>query len=248
MKAIIVDDEGKSRSLLQELMKAYFPDVSVAALAKNASEGIAGIRLYNPDVVFLDINMPLKNGFEMLQELGEYAGEVIFVTAYNEYAVKAIRYNAFDYLLKPIALEELHNCMERLQEKNKNNKLQDRLQSLLRQLQSPARKPDFLTIHSMEGISVLPIADIMYLEASGSYTFFYCRDQEKIISSSNLKDYEELLADHQFFRVHNSFLINMRAVRKYIKGDGGRVLMSNGDTLDVSKRRKEDFLKMLDNL
>ncbi len=248
MKAIIIDDERKSRSLLEELMRLYFPDITVAALAKNAAEGITRIRQYNPDVVFLDIDMPLKNGFEMLQELGEYTGEVIFVTAYNEYAVKAIRYNAFDYLLKPIEMEELRNCMERLQKKKKNNQLQYRLQSLVEQLQSPAHKPDFLTVHSMEGISVLPIADIMYLEASGSYTLFYCRDQEKIISSSNLKDYEELLAGRQFFRVHNSFLINMRAVRKYIKGDGGCVLMSNGDTVDVSKRRKEDFLKMLDNM
>jgi len=245
MRAIIVDDEPKGLNLLNELISSQSSDIRVVALARDANEGIRQIRHHQPDVVFLDINMPGKNGFEMLQELSPASFDVVFITAYDQYAIKAFKYNAFDYLLKPLDPDELYSCIERLREKRLHIDLQQRLASMLAQIHNPQRLPDRLTIHSMDGITVVPIREIIYLEAAGTYTIFYLKSADKIISSVNLKEYEELLSEHSFFRVHHSFLVNLQEVKKYVRGDGGYAIMSNGSEVSVSKRKKEEFLQHL---
>lgn len=245
IRAIIIDDEVKGRNLLSELIKNKFPEVLVCGLAKNADEGIEQIRKQHPDVVFLDINMPGKTGFDMLQALQPVSFETIFITAYDKYAIRAFRYHAFDYLLKPIDADELSTCMERLKEKQLQKDISMRLELLVTQLQQPQKIPDRITINSLDGITVIPIAEIVYLEAAGTYTLFYLVNNNKVVSSLNLKEYEELLAEHYFFRVHHSFLINMAEVKKFIKTEGGGVLMSNGQTVAVSKRKKEEFIRLL---
>ncbi len=245
IRAIIIDDEVKGRNLLSELIKNKFPEVQVCGLAKNADEGIEQIRKQHPDVVFLDINMPGKTGFDMLQALQPVSFETIFITAYDKYAIRAFRYHAFDYLLKPIDADELSTCMERLKEKQLQKDISMRLELLVTQLQQPQKIPDRITINSLDGITVIPIAEIVYLEAAGTYTLFYLVNNNKVVSSLNLKEYEELLAEHYFFRVHHSFLINMAEVKKFIKTEGGGVLMSNGQTVAVSKRKKEEFIRLL---
>jgi two-component system LytT family response regulator len=243
--AIIVDDELKGRTLLNEIIVNRFPEINIVALAKNADEGIQCISKYNPDVVFLDINMPGKSGFDMLQEIQPVHFETIFITAYDKYAIRAFRYHAFDYLLKPIDTDELSICIERLKEKQLQLDIGERIGSLMTQLLHPQQIPDRITINSLDGITVIPIADIVYLEAAGTYTLFYLKNKEKIVSSLNLKEYEDLLTDHHFFRIHNSFLINLAEVRKYIKSDGGSVLMTNENEVAISKRRKDEFLRLL---
>ncbi|HEY5462379.1 MAG TPA: LytTR family DNA-binding domain-containing protein [Hanamia sp.] len=220
INAIIVDDELKGRNLLNELITSRFPEINIVALAKDADEGIQGILKCKPDVVFLDINMPGKSGFDMLQELQPVHFEIIFITAYDKYAIRAFRYHAFDYLLKPIDPEELSNCIERLKEKQLQLDFRGRLESLMTQIHQPQQVPDRITIHSLDGITVIPISDIIYLEAAGTYTLFYMKNKEKIVSSLNLKEYEDLLNVHHFFRIHNSFLINLAEVKKFIKTDG----------------------------
>lgn len=246
MHAIIVDDEPKGRNLLREMMERECPDIKILAVASNAKEGIDLIKHHHPEVVFLDINMPGMNGFEMLQKLQPVPFDTVFITAYDQFAIKAFKYNAFDYLLKPVDADELTHCVERLKEKKLQTDLQQRFQSLIKQMEHPAHVPDRLTIHSMDGITVMPIADIIYLEAAGAYTIFYWKDQEKIISSVHLKEYEELLSEQNFFRVHNSFLINMAHVKKFLKEDGGCIIMSNGGRVILSKRKRDEFLKLLD--
>ena len=246
MQAIIVDDEIKGRNLLRELIEREFPDIKISALASNGQEGIPLIRKDSPDVVFLDINMPGMDGFEMLQALQPVQFETVFITAYDQFAIKAFRYNAFDYLLKPIDKDELAQTIQRLKEKKLKTDLQQRLTTLMNQLKQPDRIPDRLTIHSMDGITVMPIANIIYLEAAGAYTIFYWKDEEKIISSINLKEYEELLSEQGFFRVHNSFMINMAQIKKFLKEDGGCILMSNGARINLSKRKREEFLRLLE--
>jgi two-component system LytT family response regulator len=231
--------------LLNELIANRFPEIKIVALAKNADEGIESISKYAPDVVFLDINMPGKSGFDMLQEIQPVHFETIFITAYDKYAIRAFRYHAFDYLLKPVDAEELSNCVERLKEKQLQLDFKERLESLVAQIHHPQQIPDRITINSLDGITVIPITEIVYLEAAGTYTLFYLKNKEKIVSSLNLKEYEDLLSVHHFFRIHNSFLINLAEVKKYIKADGGSVLMSNENEVSVSKRRRDEFLKLL---
>ncbi len=244
-RAIIVDDELKGRNLLNQLISDRFPDISVVAMAKNADEGIQNINKLKPDLVFLDINMPGKSGFDMLKELQPVTFETIFITAYDKYAISAFRYHAFDYLLKPIDAEELSNCIDRLKEKSLQIGLKERLELLMSQIQQPHQLPDRITINSLDGITVIPIADIVYIEAAGTYSLFYIKNSDKIVSSLNLKEYEDLLSVHHFTRIHNSYLVNVLEVKKFIKADGGSVVMSNGNLLPVSKRRRDEFLKLL---
>lgn len=245
LTALIIDDELKGRNLLNELVKRYCPEVRVLDLAASATEGIAAIRQHKPDFVFLDINMPEINGFQMLEMLGEVAFEIVFVTAYNEFAVKAYKYSAFDYLLKPVDPDELRATIGRLQSKKRSNNLQERFSLLMRTLEEPKKLPSKITISASDGIMVLNIPEIVYLEADGPYTTFFLQSGEKFVSSHNLKEYEDILAEQGFFRSHHSFLINLDHIKKYLKSDG-YVLMSNGHQAEVSKRKKEEFLKKLE--
>jgi len=245
IRAIIVDDEPKGRNLLKELISDRFPEIHILALAQNADEGIHTITKFRPDVIFLDINMPGKTGFDMLAEIHNINFEIVFITAYDKYAIRAFRYHAFDYLLKPVDAEELTNCIERLKEKRLQMDLSERLGLLISQIHHPQQIPDRITINSLDGITIIPVGDIIYLEAAGTYTLFYLKSSDKIVSSLNLKEYEELLFDHHFCRVHNSFLINLAEVKKFIKADGGSVMMSNGTQVSVSKRRRDELMALL---
>jgi two-component system, LytTR family, response regulator len=246
MKAIIIDDEQKGRNLLKELLARYCPDVKVLALAKNALEGIEQIKLLSPDVIFLDINMPEIDGFGMLERLGMVNFDLIFVTAYHQHAIRAYKFMAFDYLLKPIDPEELIATIERLKAKKNGLSLQDRLQLLMKQMEQPHKSPTRLTIHSTDGITVLNISEIVCLEADGPYTIFHLNAQPKIISSRHLKEYDEMLSPNGFFRCHHSFLVNMNHIKRYVRTDN-YVILSNGFQAEVSKRRKDEFLLKLEN-
>jgi two-component system LytT family response regulator len=244
LTTLIIDDELRGRNLLAELVRRFCPDVEVLALAQDAHEGLELIRRYQPDFVFLDIKMPTLNGFEMLERVGEINFEIIFVTAYNEFALKAYKYAAFDYLLKPVDPDELCGTIERLKAKRHQSRLQDRLDLLMKTMEEPRKLPTKLSISASDGVTLLTISDIVYLEADGPYTTFFLLNGEKIVSSHNLKEYEEMLADHGFFRSHHSFLLNMNHVRKYIRSEG-YVLMANGRHAEVSKRKKEEFMQRI---
>jgi two-component system LytT family response regulator len=248
LNCIVIDDEEKNCNLLAELLKKHCPEVSVVAMALDGYEGISLIRKHKPDFIVLDIQMPRMTGFQMLEVLGEVDFDVVFVTAYDQYAIKAIRFSAFDYLLKPLDKEALVASIERLQQKKSKENLKIKSEQLFNNLQQPVKKISRITLHSSDGVHIIPITDIIYMAADGQYTHFYLRDKSTKISSHNLKEYEELLAEHNFFRTHHSYLINMDEVKKYLRGDGGTVIMSNGKELDVSKRRKEEFLGLLENL
>ncbi len=245
IRTVIIDDEKKCISLLRHLVENHCPDISIVATGSNAAEGMAAIETYRPDLVFLDIEMPDKTGFELLNSLPEINFDIIFTTAYNHYAIKAIRFSALDYLLKPVDLDELKNAVARV-EKNLGKKgRQENIDVLVQNIRS--LQPGFskITLSTQEGLVILHVNEIIYCEASGTYTIFYLKNKEKITVSKTLKEYEELLKNHPFFRLHNSFLVNLNEVKKYIKGDGGAVIMSNGGEVLVSKRRKEEFLKAL---
>lgn len=243
LNAIIVEDEPKGRLALREKIKAHCPTVNIVAQAGNSAEAITLIDTLKPDLVFLDIEMPRMNGFEMLGRLKERNFFIIFTTAYDQYAIQAIKYAAFDYLLKPIDIEELKAAINKI-ETNSENKLKAQLKLLQENLALPTKKISKLAIPSLEGILFLDINNIMHLEANSNYTNIYMKDKTKIIASKTLKEFTELLPGNIFFRIHHSHIINLNFIIKYIKGDGGQVELTDGTCIEVSRKNKEAFMRI----
>ncbi len=244
IKTIIIDDEKKCVSFLQKLLQQH-TDVEVIATTSNADEGIKLILQHNPDLIFLDIEMPNKNGFEVLEAVKDINLNVVFTTAYQQYAINAIRHSALDYLLKPIDKTELANAIHQHKVKQKKEVQQQQFNLLFSNIKNIHQAPLRISIATTEGLVFINICDIIYCEASGSYTNLFLRNNEKLLSSKTLKDFEEMLHANSFCRIHHSFLVNSNEIKRYAKGDGGTVIMSNKAELPVSKRKKDDFLKHL---
>jgi two-component system, LytTR family, response regulator len=244
MKAIIVDDEPGGVRTLQNLLAEHCPQVQVVATCSNATSAIAQIQLHKPNVLFLDIHMPGKSGLDLLAELDRSDFEVVFVTAYNEYLLQALRYSATDYLLKPVDEDELAAAVLRVQKRLAIGRTQNLTDALLHNLSNASTPADMrLCLPTLKGFTVSKLDDIIYVEAERAYTIFYFVNGKKVTVSRPLQDYEELLKNTSFFRVHKSFLVNLVHVSEYKKGDGGFVVMSNGAQLEVSRRRKDVFLE-----
>ena len=243
LKAIIIDDEAKSRLALRQKLTDYCKQVNVVAEASNGGEGIFLIAHHQPQVIFLDIEMPRMNGFDMLQELKQKKFHIIFTTAYDHYAIKAIKFAAFDYLLKPIDIEELKMAIAKIDEK-KNEQTKNQIELMQQNINHPKKLLHKLAIPTLEGLFFYNINDVVHLEANSNYTNIYFSNKTKIIASRTLKDFEELLPDNIFFRTHHSHLINLNYIKRYIRGDGGQIELQNGDYVEVARRKKEEFLKI----
>ena len=244
VRSIIVDDELKSRESLRIILQDFCENVEVLALCQNVEEGLAAIQEHKPDLVFLDIQMQRETGFDLLAKFKTIDFEVIFTTAYSEYAIRAFKFSAIDYLLKPIDVEELKKALLRVEKKIGGN-VSQRLEQLIQHLKPNPNPQSKLALPTSDGLIFFKIEDILYCEASSNYTEITTNDGKKHIVSRTLKEYEDLLKDHNFFRIHNSYLINLGAIKKYVRGDGGYVVMNNEVSLDVSKRKKEAFLSRL---
>ncbi len=246
MKVVIIDDEIYCCEVLQLLLLKHCSEVTELKMFNNSSEGLAYIKANTPDILFLDIEMPILNGFDLLNELGEINFNVIFTTAYDKYAVRAFRFNAIDYLLKPIDKDELITAVRKISEKKPEHKRHGN--EILKMKSAFQKNPDVIAISSMEGITFIEVKDIVYCESDGSYTAFFFNDNRRIQTSKPIKDVEETLTESGFYRVHQSFLINMKHIRKYIRGDGGEVVMSNGKTINVSRQKKQEFLSFFSRI
>lgn len=244
LKAILIDDEISSLQNLQQKLKEFCPDVDVLSVTQKPEEAIVLIQQHKPDVIFLDIEMPRMNGFRMLDELGEVDFDIIFTTAYNHYAVDAIRISAFDYLMKPIAIKDLQQSVERLA-KHRKIQTRDRLDILRTSLSNTKDQEEKIAIPSNEGLEFIPIRNILHIESNSNYSRIYLQNGKTILVTKLLKDFEDMLLPYRFYRIHNSHLINLRYIEKYIKGDGGQVRLVNGTVLDVARRKKEEFLKLI---
>jgi two-component system LytT family response regulator len=244
IKAIIIDDEPGNVQNLENLLVTYCPDVNVLATAGSASKGIEVITKYQPDLVFLDIEMPRSNGFDMLESLPNINFEVVFVTAYNQYAIKAIRFCALDYLLKPINIAELKSSVQRVKLKLLQRQENERMQIFMQQIQQP-EKPRKIALPMVSEIQFVEIGQIIYCMGENNYTFFFLADGKKVLVTKTLKEYEELLTEHGFVRVHRSYLINLSYVRSFVKKDGGYILMSNKDQVSISRSKRNEVLRLL---
>lgn len=242
LKVLIIDDEKKSRESLKNLLLEYCTDVSIEGMADTVEKGLELIKQTNPQLVFLDIEMQSSTGFDLLKKVVKLNFEVIFTTAYEQYALKAIKFSALDYLLKPIDVNELKQAIEKYKQKNslpENKKLEQLIQNIQNKV------PRKITLSTSEGLLFVEIDKIIRCEAQGAYTVFYLKDNRKIMVSKNLKEYENLLSDQGFVRVHNSHLVNIKEVQKFIKSDGGTIILKDGTQVAVSNSKREEFLQLM---
>jgi len=244
LTAIVIDDELNGRIALKQKLHDYCPTVKVIAEAENGLEGMEMIQQFQPQLVFLDIEMPGMDGFEMLINIPDKKFHLVFTTAYDQYAIKAIKYAAFDYLLKPIDIDELKETIGRLVQAPIPEITGKKLETLEQNLLT---KPflNKIAVPTQEGLLFFDINHILRLEAQSNYTMIYFDDQPKLMASRTLKEFEEILPMDTFFRIHNSHIINLLFIKKYIRGDGGQVEMKNGDHILVSRRKKDEFLKLI---
>lgn len=245
IRSIIIDDEPDGREALQIAIQNYCPEIEILTLCATPEEGIQAIRSQKPDLVFLDIQMPHKSGFNLLEELGEFDFEVIFVTAFDRYAVKAIKFSALDYLLKPVDVDELQKAVKKATMRISRKGFKVNYESLLKNMKNSSGRIEKLAIPDAEGIVFEKVADIIFCEADGNYTKIYLAGRRQLLVSKNLKEFENMLGDNGFFRIHHAHLINLQHIRKYVKGEGGYVILEEGHNLDVSRRKKESFLQRL---
>lgn len=248
ISAIIVDDEQKGRESLKLLINEYCPKVEILALCSNVADAYNSIIKLDPDLVFLDIQMKEETGFDLLKKFEKVNFEVIITTAHSNYAISAIKYSAIDYLLKPIDITELQEAVSRVEEKRSTPDILQRLGNLIENVKVSSVEEYKLAIPSSDGLMFIKAADIVFCEAEGNYTNFNLKNGKRYIVSKTLKEYENILSHHQFFRIHHSYLVNLKEIVKYTRGEGGYVTMSNGTNLDVSKRKKESFLERISSV
>jgi two-component system LytT family response regulator len=242
LKTIIIDDEPNAVDFISSIIGEYCPGLEVVGKANNMAEGVTRIREANPDLVFLDVEMPNGTGFDLLTHFPEKDFDVVFITAFNHYAIKAIKFSAVDYILKPININEFIEAVNRVIKKRSTNLLpgNESLKVLMENLRSAY--PTRLAIPTADGMEYLNPKDIIRIEADRSYSWFYLNGNRKILVSKHLKEFQDLLSDRYFFRSHNSHLINLKFVRKYVRKEGGYIEMQDGSQIPVSRNRKDLFL------
>ena len=246
LRALIVDDEFQSRNLLSKLLSGHHDQVHLVAQASNQEEAMISIRDCKPDLVFLDIMLNDGTGFDLLNNLENIPFEVVFTTAYDQYALKAFKFNAIDYLLKPIDPDELQAAILKARHKMETHlrTTPEQLENLYKTIKSPTSLEKKIAIPTSDGFLIQNLDDILYCQASGNYTQFCLANKTRVLSSYTLKQYDEMLSEFNFFRAHKSFLINLKHVNQYRKGEGGVVIMSDGMEIEISRRNKEPFIRI----
>ena len=243
MRAIIVDDEPDGIITLNKMLSLSCKQVEVVALCSDAEEGKLKIRELTPDLIFLDIQMPGKTGFELLAELDTDNMDVIFVTAHNQYMLQALQFSATDYLLKPIDEERLTEAIRRVEKRQHGKGGSQNVEALLYNLQKAGSPKEMkLCIPTFKGFAILKLEDIILCEAEKNYTIIHLKDKKNIIVSRPLLEYENILEGTTFLRIHRTFLINLQHVTEYHRGEGGVIIMSNGEEVEISRRKKDIFL------
>lgn len=247
IKAVIIDDEKNSREVLKSLLEKNFPQVNITGVAEGVESGYELIKEQSPNVVFLDIKMGDGTGFDLLEKLRDKKLKIIFTTAYDKFALKAIKFSALDYLMKPIDLDELKTAIEKIEAEKNNLPDNEQLRFLLESFKK-ADNFSKITLPAGNAYEVVNISDIVRCEAEGSYTKFVLAGKRNILVSSSLKHYEELLPEKDFFRIHHHHLININHVQKVLKEDGGYVVLSDGSKLEISRRKKDAFMQRFNKM
>jgi two-component system LytT family response regulator len=244
IRCILIDDEKNALEMMEWLLKTYCPQVEIVAMCNSAEQGIASIHQFKPDVVFLDIEMPKMNGFDMLEQFDKLFFDVVFCTAYDQFAIKAFKYSALNYLLKPVDPEDLIATVERIEER-KSVPTREQFELLLQNIHQPPKStPQRIALTTNDGMIFVPTSDIIYCEAESNYTKVVLTGGKKIVVSKVLKDIDEALSGPDFCRVHSSFLINVNRIKKYVRGDGGYLIMDDDANISISRNRRQEFMDL----
>jgi len=244
IRCILVDDETDSLEVMQMLLKTYCPQVKVEAVCNNAEQGIEAINRFRPDVVFLDIEMPNMNGFDMLEKFDKLFFDVVFVTAYHQFAIRAFRYSALNYLLKPVDADDLTDTIRRI-ETTKSAPLKEQMELLLQSVHNTANQTiGRIALTTSYGMLFVETSNIIYCESDNNYTSVKMTDGKKITVSKTMKEIDDTLSGPDFYRIHNSFLINLNHIKKFVRGEGGYVIMDDDTMVGISRTKKQAFLEL----
>jgi len=247
LRVLLIDDEKAALNTLSKKIEMYCEEIEILEKCNSAKEGLVAINKYNPDLVFLDIEMPWMNGFEMLACLGDVINfNLVFVTAYDQYAIQAFKVKAIDYLLKPVDKDDLISCVDNVKSHMKKFD-KSSFDALMIEMDRPIQS-NRVMIHTTEGIEVLAMEEILYCQASSNYTFLFTNDNRKIVVSKTLAEIEKLLSPKYFLRIHKSYTANLGYVQKYSNIDGGELILKSGQSLPVSRRKKEEVLDAITGL
>ena len=246
INAIIIDDEQHCIDRLSGLLREYCSDaVELAGVYSSVADGLAALRRQPPDLVFLDVMIQDETGFDLLQQLPVIPFDIIFTTAFEKYAVQAFKFSAIDYLLKPIDPADLRQAVDKLARKKERKEWPDKLDTLLHNLKTIEGNSKRIGIPTINGFTFLQVNDIIRCQSEINYTTLFLKDKQKITVAKTLKEFEEILPEDVFFRAHHSHIINLNYIKRYIKGDGGQIELQNGNYVDVSRRKKDEFLKII---
>jgi two-component system LytT family response regulator len=240
---VIIDDERHNIDILSNLVKQFCPGINVLGDAANGIEGAELIKQQNPQLVFLDIEMPFGNAFDLLDKLAPVSFDVVFVTAFDQYAIRAFEYAALDYLLKPVRIEKLKQAVERVEQRLREKSINTRIDSLLANLRIGSPELTRIALPVSEGVIFEETNNMVHLEAKGNYTSVLTRDQKKRLVTKSLKEFEDILPPSVFCRLHHSHIVNLNYIKKYYKGRGGYVELENGNTVEVSSRKRNEFFE-----
>jgi two-component system LytT family response regulator len=244
IKTIIIDDEVSGRKTLSWLLEEYCPELELVGMADGVDSGVKLIDKSNPDLVFLDIELTPGSGFDILEQCPNANFEVIFVTAYDEYAIKAFRFSAVDYLVKPVNVEDLQKSIKRIKKQDSGSVIKQQIETLLANIKGKEQKLSKLAIPTQDGYELIDTAEIIWCESDGSYTKFHTKSRS-IMASKTMGEFETMLTEQGFFRIHRTHMINFNHITRYIKGRGGCILMNDGTELAVSRYRKDELLERM---
>jgi len=248
IRALIIDDEQNARESILHLCQLSFKEVEIIAQADGVKSGLEAIHKWKPDLVFLDIQLEDGSGFDILEQLSEINFQLIFITAFNEYAIKAFKFAAIDYLMKPINPKEFANAVNQVVTSTEKDEMQAKFDVFISHIKDSLTEHKKIILKTAESIHLIKVSDIIRCEADKGYTEFFLRNGKKILVSKGLKDYDEMLSDFGFIRTHQSHLINLDYISSFEKTDGGYILMTDGSTVPVSSRKKEYVFGIFDNL
>lgn len=245
--AIIIDDEQQCIETLSILLKMHCPEVVIDATCTSGQAGIDAINQYKPDVVFLDIEMPKMNGFDLLSRFDKVFFHVVFTTAYSQFAIKAFKVSALNYLLKPIDPDDMKLTVARLKQLQANT-FKEQFDILLQSMQKPAVPAPRMAISTGDGMVFIDINDLIYCQSESNYTHIIMANGDKYFLSRPLKEFEDSLSGSHFFRIHNSYLVNVNQIKKFVRGDGGYVIMNDGTQITIARARREEFFSLFEKL
>lgn len=248
LRAIIIDDEQPILKMLESVIEQFCDGVEVVGTADSVKTGVKRIKSLRPDIVFLDINLTDGNGFDILNHLEEPLPMVIFITAYEEYAVKAFKFSAIDYIMKPINVDEIQAAVQKCKLQLEKDNLSEKLKIFLQNMDETNSEEKKIVLKTAESIHIVKVSDIVRCEADHNYTEFYLLNNKKLLVSKTLKEYDDLLSSYGFFRTHQSHLVNTNYISRFDKADGGELILANDHRVPVSKRKRDELFELFDQL